>query len=80
MAFATITFLTMIFDFFFPLFHLEIQNSRDILENQKNSGFHRFYGSLLNGEVLSIHQSFFFHLRKGIMNLYSSYSLALPIN
>lgn len=60
MAFATITFLTTIF-YSVQAFHLQIRNSND---TKKNSGFHRFYGYFLNGEVLSIHRSLFFHLTK----------------
>lgn len=46
----------------------------------ENSGFHRFYGYFLNGEVLSIHRSSFLHLINAIGNLYSSHSSALLIN
>lgn len=49
------------------------------IEN-RNSGFHRFYGYFLNGEVLSIHRSLLLHLINVIGNLYSSHSLALPMN
>ena len=52
MAFATITFPTMIF-YSIQLFRIEITNSNDT----KNSGFYRFYGSLLNGEALSTRRS-----------------------
>jgi hypothetical protein len=60
MAFATLTFPTMIFDFDL----LVISSGSKKLEfrkSKKNSGFRRFYGYLLNGEVLSMHRSFFFH-------------------
>ena len=60
MAFAIVTFPTTIFySTLFSYFYAKKQmNSKD---TKKNSGFHRFYGSLLNGKALSIHRSSFFH-------------------
>ena len=85
MAFATITFPTTIF-LFLPGISpkKKKRNCTDVRYkiNRKwtNSGFHRFYGYFLNGEVLSIHRSPFPHLINVIGNLYSSRSLALPMN
>ena len=51
MAFATLTFPTTILAFL-PILPF-------LYSKKENSGFHRFYGDLSNGEVLSIHRSFF---------------------
>lgn len=73
MAFATITFPTTIFEFFQSGLSL-------VCVNKKFSGFLRFYGYFLNGEVLSIHRSSLSHLINVFGNLYSSHFLALPKN
>ena len=84
-ALATITFPTTIFLFLPGISpQKKKRNCTDVRYkiNRKwtNSGFHRFYGYFLNGEVLSIHRSPFPHLINVIGNLYSSRSLALPMN
>lgn len=74
MALATLTFPTTIFSFFF--LGISLRNKKEIKNciflgiknlvnkrNQKiNSGFLRFYGYFLNGEVFSIHRSLYFIL------------------
>lgn len=66
MALATLTFPTTIY---YKNFLLCFIVKYKII----NSGFHRFYGYFLNGEVLSIHRSLKLNFINVFGNLYSSH-------